>query len=609
MNPVRYGISTKFNLFIILTVVLFLTVVFLAGFTLLHRYSLEDAGVLASTILDETSTKISRFFSEMEHLARGLAGYRAVYEVDTAHMRDLFISTVLPRREYLRAIYLGTEDGRMYEWGYGEGFDDHTPTLPPGYDPRVRPWYRTGMRHGDFTISDPYIFASVEALGITGVMPVVTGTGELVGILGIDILLDDLQSLLASLEIPKSGKAILLNEHGQIIASQYSAASRGELQLPDFQPRQAADLLAAGSGSFISTFDGRKTHFSFKIIERTGWILLLGLPYESIMESADQVLTLMAIVDALLMILLVLALGLITRKLILHPLGHIISVINRLEGGEKRVRVHVHSGDEFAILGNELNKLADTAEEYSTRLEEKVRRRTEEIARLEQENTRLMIVEEKERIYRDMHDSLGARLTNIGICNTVAGRIAAGLAGGASGGEARKLTDMLERIEANCRQAMVNLKEMILGMEYDRQAAADFVKLMALSIRLRLKPQNIALRVRVDNAEAINRLEERLKAELRKILLELVSNVLKHARASRVFLRLKREDGPVSLVFSDNGTGFDYPRQKKTGYGLRSILHRVESLGGSLAVSSGAKGGTTYTILIPAEADRDEGTR
>ena len=598
MHPVRISISTKFILFIVLTVVLFLTVVFFAGFVLLRRYSLTDAGELASTILEETDTKINRFFTEVEHLARGLAGYRAVYEVDPAHMQDLFVSTVMARRQYLRAIYLGTTDGRMYEWGYGEGFREHTPALPPGYDPRLRPWYRAGLESAGFTVSAPYPFASVEALGITGVLPVTSRDGALVGILGIDILLDDLKDLLTSLAIPKNGRAILLGEEGQVIASQYAPTSRGELTLETFRVRDPAELLAAGSGSFISPIGGRRTFFSFKRNDRTGWILLLGLPYEAIMEPVGRVLAMMALADALLMILLVMALGLVSRRMILHPLGDIIAVINRLEGGEKQLRVRLGTGDEFAILGAELNRLADTVEDYSTRLEEKVRLRTEEIARLEQENTRLRIVEEKERIYRDLHDSLGARLTNIGICNTVAVK----LAGRPDG---RKLLDMLERIEVNCRQAIAGLKGIIQGREDDRQIAADFTRTLERSIRHRLDPQRIAFRACVEGAEELNRLDERLKTELQKILLELVSNVLKHARASRVDLRLGRAGDTVSLVFSDDGSGFEYRVAEGTGYGLRSIRHRVETLGGGLEVVSHPDEGTTWTIRIPVKEGAD----
>ena len=605
MRPLRYGISTKFILFIVLTVVLFLSVVFLAGLTLLRRHSLAEAGELASTILEETDTKVDRFFAEVEQLARGLAGCRAVYGVEPAQMQDIFVSTVLARRHYLRAIYLGTADGRMLEWGCGEGFQDHTPALPPGYDPRVRPWYRAGLESDGFTVTPPYRFASVEALGITGILPVRGSDGALVGILGLDILLDDLKELLTSLAIPKDGRAILLNEEGRIIASQYAPAPRGGLTLAAFRVRDPAELLATGSGSFISPIEGRRTFFSYKRNDRTGWIVLLGLPFEAIMAPVERVLAMMALVDALLMILLVMALGLVSRRMILRPLADIISVINRLEGGEKRLRVKVGTGDEFAILGAELNRLADTVEDYSTRLEEKVLLRTEEIARLEQENTRLRIVEEKERIYRDLHDSLGARLTNIGICNAVAIRLAGSEPNGRPVPESARLIDMLNRVETNCGQAIAGLKEIIQGREEEHRIVSDFPRIVERSIRRRLSLQRIALRAGFEGAEPLNRLSERLKTELQKVLLELVSNVLKHARASRVDLRLGLADGAVTLSFADDGAGFDYRKAERAGYGLKSIRHRVEALGGELQVATAPGKGTAWTIRVPGEAATD----
>jgi nitrate/nitrite-specific signal transduction histidine kinase len=67
----------------------------------------------------------------------------------------------------------------------------------------------------------------------------------------------------------------------------------------------------------------------------------------------------------------------------------------------------VRSGDEFGVLGDEFNKLVDTVDSYSRDLEEKVRLRTEELWQLQKENTQLRIAEERRRIYRDMHDTIG----------------------------------------------------------------------------------------------------------------------------------------------------------------------------------------------------------
>lgn len=600
----KRNISTKFILFIALAVIIFLTGVYVISFSVMRSYFFKDATDIASTILDETDTKVSRFFQEIEHICRGLSSVRSVYSLEQETMKDLFLAVVMARREYIRSVYLGTEDGRMLEWGYGKGFKNHAPDLPEDYDPRVRPWYKAAQAADDFTISEPYLYASVEALGITSALPVRTPRGELVGILGIDILLTDLQNLLETLDIPKQGKAILLNRQGEIIASQLTSHLGHELELKKSElvdVRRLQISHAGKEGHYAREIDGKKMVLSYKTNMTTGWLLLLALPYDSIMKPVSRILTLMAAIHTLLMVMLIAALGLITRAIIIMPLENIIGVINRIESGDRAARVRVETSDEFAILGNELNKLADKVNEYSNNLESKVQQRTEEITRLQQEITRLRIIEEKKRIYRDMHDALGARLTNICICNSVAQRLVKKKSG--------KLNKLLIRMEKNCTQAINNLKEIILGMKDDDRISADFVKLMRLNIEQRLKPQNISFQCAFKNPDRINSLDSDMKLELERILLELVSNVLKSAQASQVYCGMKLTNNSIHLVFSDNGIGFDYPRLHKTGYGLRNISYRVARLGGKLEVNSQPGGGTKFEISIPAETESYEDER
>jgi signal transduction histidine kinase len=597
----KHNISIKFIVFISLAVIVFLTGVYVVSFSVMRNYILEDATDVASTILGETNTKINRFFHEIEAICLGLSKVKAVYSLDAETMKDLFIAIVMARKDYIRAIYLGTTDGRMLEWGYGEGFSDYIPRLPEDFDPRVRPWYKATLAADDFTVSEPYVYASIEALGITGGIPVRTAQGELVGIMGIDILLTDLQNLLETLDIPKQGKAILLNKQGEIIASQLSSHGEAELELKQSKLVDIQQVQSAKMSHFIRQIEGEITHISSKANETTGWLLLLAFPYDSIMEPVSRILSLMAVIHTLLMVMLIASLGLITRWIIISPLENIITVINRIESGERNARVTVESGDEFAILGNELNKLADTVNEYSYHLEEKVRQRTEEITNLQQEITRLRIIEEKKRIYRDMHDALGAKLTNICICNSVAQRLARDRDG--------KLSRLLGRIEKNCQQAIQNLKDIILGMKDDEQVASDFAGLMLLNIEQRLKPQNIVFESALEDPAVLNNLHSDLKVEIEKILLELVSNVLKNARARRVYCGLKLKDHHLRLVFKDDGIGFDYPRMKKTGFGLRNISYRVARLGGTVEVTSTPGEGTRFEIEMPVQAERHDDDR
>src|SRR6056297_2781139 len=219
------SIKTKFVLAISGTVVFFLLVLLGVSYSLLRGTAVKNAGELSNTILGETDKQIDTFFQEIEYLTRQIAGYPAFYEVREGEMRTLILSTVRARTEYLRAIYLGTTDGRMLEWGIGEGFVDNAPVSEPGYDPRVRPWYQDAVRAQDFTITKPYVYASIEALGITGVLPLFHPDGRFVGVLGVDIMLDDLKRMIAELKVQKGGRVILLNQENQAIVNQFDDGS------------------------------------------------------------------------------------------------------------------------------------------------------------------------------------------------------------------------------------------------------------------------------------------------------------------------------------------------------------------------------------------------
>lgn len=589
--PGKMGISAKFILFIALALAVFFIAFFSISFNIMRNYAFDNAEALAATILEETDKRINYFFDEKQALAVGLAAYSAVYTVDVERMKELFIAMVLARKEYLRAIYLGTEDGRMFEWGYGKGFVDYTPTLPEDYDPRKRPWYKAALEAGGYTISEPYMYASVEAFGITCVLPVYESQGELVGVLGLDILLEDLKSILDSLEIPLGGRAILLNERGEIITSQIDFIDPEEREFREFDSVTIDWVLRQRSGSFDGYAEGEKTHFAFQKNDIIGWTLVIAMPYASIMEPVNKIFTLIMFLDLVLVLLLIVALGFITNWIILKPLNEIIMVINKIEAGDKTQRVSVKTKDEFAQLGEEFNTLVNTVAEYSSSLEDKVKRRTEQIAELQQENMRLRIIEERKRIYRDMHDSLGAKLTNISICNNVARS--------SFPRDPDKMVEMFDRIDSNCRQGIGNLKEIIWGMREDEKILQDFTKFLVVNSRRSLKPKNVSFEYRIFNREFINELPVTIRLEMVKIMDELVNNVLKHSQATKVKVVMKIKKNLLFFIFSDNGVGFDTRKDESEGSGLGNIEYRIRKIRGVKEIYSAPGKGTRYTIRIP----------
>ncbi|SDX02938.1 Signal transduction histidine kinase [Amycolatopsis xylanica] len=80
---------------------------------------------------------------------------------------------------------------------------------------------------------------------------------------------------------------------------------------------------------------------------------------------------------------------------------------------------------------------------------------------------------------------------------------------------------------------------------------------------------------------------------------EALTNIVKHAAASTVELRLAASGGVVRLMVIDDGAGFD-TAEPSEGFGLRGMRARAEQVGGSLTIQSGRSEGTTVTLEVPA---------
>ena len=101
-------------------------------------------------------------------------------------------------------------------------------------------------------------------------------------------------------------------------------------------------------------------------------------------------------------------------------------------------------------------------------------------------------------------------------------------------------------------------------------------------------------------------LDEEVRASMFRNVRELLTNVIKHAKAEKVSVHLKAEDGMVSVIVEDDGVGFDPqaatpPGEEKGGFGLFSIEERMTDLGGSFDIRSEPGKGCKAIISVPIE--------
>ncbi len=281
--------------------------------------------------------------------------------------------------------------------------------------------------------------------------------------------------------------------------------------------------------------------------------------------------------------------GMITR-----PVTTLTEVIADVKDKNWDKRVTIQSNDEFSYLARRFNELLDIIESYSQEMEQRVESRTREVLALQRENTRLRIIEEREQLYSDMHDSIGARLTNINICNTVASS------------ELHKnpvmVEDMLKRIDSNCEVAIDEMKRLISrnsNLIEDEPLLGDA---MVEQIRNRLAIRGIVLREKVNvPPEAF---DGRRSHQIKEILEELVSNVLKHSQAGAVHLNAGIKHDALILEFSDDGRGLG-SGEDKSGFGLRNIKKRLERLDGRYTMHSTPGRGVRFHITVPVGRRED----
>lgn len=211
-----------------------------------------------------------------------------------------------------------------------------------------------------------------------------------------------------------------------------------------------------------------------------------------------------------------------------------------------------------------------------------------ETHRLRKQAAELAVLEERQRLARDLHDAITQSLYSLSLFSR-AGREAV------EDQDADRLQHSLSQIESTALHA---LREMRLLLYELRPADLKREGLkQAIELRLDMVERSVGLRVDVKMEDFSEMLYD-YEIELYYIIVEAMNNVVKHAAATRLTLQLTHENGDLHVQIVDNGQGFD-PSHPTGGFGLRNIRERVTRLNGNLAIFSEPKRGTKLEVVIP----------
>lgn len=209
-------------------------------------------------------------------------------------------------------------------------------------------------------------------------------------------------------------------------------------------------------------------------------------------------------------------------------------------------------------------------------------------ARLYEQAQQAASLEERQRIARDLHDSVSQALFGIGL-------------------GAKTAVTLLDRDPQQARQPL----DYIISL-----SEAGLAELRALIFELR--PDSIAtdgLIAAIERQVAATRARHQLQVEailipepevsldvkeaIYRVAQEAMTNAVKHARATTLHLNLERNNGNISLTVADDGMGFDTHGEFPGHMGLKSMKERAEKLGGTLTLESAPGAGTRVDIVLP----------
>jgi signal transduction histidine kinase len=268
------------------------------------------------------------------------------------------------------------------------------------------------------------------------------------------------------------------------------------------------------------------------------------------------------------------ALGVTTAlyvPLIVH--GRAVGVIaaHDKEGGDPRF------GDEDARLGESLAKRAAIAFDLSQRVSRDAMRRVVQAQELE-----------RRRLARELHDETGQALTSILL--------------GLKTLERSVETEQGREGVAAVRELVVSTLQDVrrLAVELRPAALDDFGLAPALERLVETVRQDTSVDVDLEIGIGGERLPTDVETTMYRIVQEALTNIAKHAAATRISILLTRKERAVVVVVEDDGDGFD-AADPTAGLGLAGMRERVTLLGGQLRVETSPGRGTTIAAEVPLQ--------
>lgn len=210
--------------------------------------------------------------------------------------------------------------------------------------------------------------------------------------------------------------------------------------------------------------------------------------------------------------------------------------------------------------------------------------------KMEELQRKQMLERERARIAKDIHDDLGASLTLIAVLGDLAKK--------------EKDASRIEKMSATAREAVSSLDEIVWAVNPRNDTLAHLIDYTGQFATDYLRDAGIRCLLDVPDQMPSREVQANVRHNLFLVVKEALQNIVKHAHATEVWLRVNAESG-LRIEIEDNGCGFD-PSQNSPvngnehpwADGLRNMRQRLSEIGGNCEIQSTPGKGTTISVKL-----------
>jgi len=216
-----------------------------------------------------------------------------------------------------------------------------------------------------------------------------------------------------------------------------------------------------------------------------------------------------------------------------------------------------------------------------------------QLVRLSQQSRQAALEAERNRMARDIHDTLAQAFTGVIVQLEAA-------ADATSKGLSKEAQEHVSRAGDLARESLNEARRSVRALRPQALEGKDLPE--ALEVLFRKMTKGTTVRAELSLRGAPRKLRPEWEENLLHVGQEVLTNALRHAQATHFAARLMFDPQGIRMELRDNGRGFD-PEARHDGIGLLGMKERVEGMGGRLFIQSATGGGTAISIMLPSTDD------